>query len=107
MNIIRQAGASIGTAVLTVILSSAITHHLSAVRGVSLPHGQTGFASLQHLSGGAHAAIAGPLADAFSSTFVWAILLLALAFLPALGMALLLRGRDISRPRPEAALAME
>ncbi len=107
MNIIRQAGASIGTAVLTVILSSAITHHLSAVRGVSLPHGETGFASLQHLSGGAHAAIAGPLAGAFSSTFVWAILLLALAFLPALGMALLLRGRDISRPGPEAALAME
>jgi MFS family permease len=107
MNIIRQAGASIGTAVLTVILSSAITHHLSSVRGVSLPHGQTGFASLQHLSGGAHAAVAGPLADAFSSTFVWAILLLALAFVPALAMALLLRGRGISRPRPEAALAME
>jgi EmrB/QacA subfamily drug resistance transporter len=107
MNIIRQGGASIGTAVLTVILSSAITHHLSSVRGVSLPHGQTGFASLQHLSGGAHAAIAGPLADAFSSTFVWAILLLALAFIPALGMALLLRGRDIISPRPEATLAME
>jgi EmrB/QacA subfamily drug resistance transporter len=107
MNIIRQAGASIGTSVLTVILSSAITHHLSSVRGVSLAHGQTGFASLQHLSGGAHAAIANPLADAFSSTFVWAILLLALAFVPALGMALLLRGRDITRSGTEAALAME
>ena len=107
MNIIRQAGASIGTAVLTVILSSAITSHLSSVPGVRLPHGQTGFASLQHLSGSAHAAISGPLADAFSSTFVWAILLLALAFVPALAMALLLRGRDISRLTPEATLAME
>jgi EmrB/QacA subfamily drug resistance transporter len=107
MNIIRQAGASIGTAVLTVILSSAITSHLSSVRGVRLPHGQTGFASLQHLSGSAHAAISGPLASAFSSTFVWAILLLALAFVPALAMALLLRGRDITRPKPEATLVME
>jgi EmrB/QacA subfamily drug resistance transporter len=107
MNIIRQAGASIGTAVLTVILSSAITSHLSSVRGVHLPHGETGFASLQHLSTSGHAAVSGPLADAFSSTFVWAILLLALAFLPALGMALLLRGRDITHRTPEPSLAME
>jgi EmrB/QacA subfamily drug resistance transporter len=107
MNIIRQAGASIGTAVLTVILSSAITSHLGSVRGVHLPQGQTGFASLQHLSGGAHARISGPLADAFSSSFVWAIALLALAFVPALGMALLLRGRRIGGPTPEASLAIE
>jgi EmrB/QacA subfamily drug resistance transporter len=107
MNIIRQAGASIGTAVLTVILSSAITSHVSSVPGVRLPHGQTGFASLQHLSGSAHAAVTGPLADAFSSTFVWAIALLAVAFLPALAMALMLRGRDISRPTPEPTLVME
>jgi EmrB/QacA subfamily drug resistance transporter len=109
MNIIRQAGASIGTAVLTVILSSAITSHVSSVRGVRLPHGQTGFASLQHLSGSAHAAVSGPLADAFSSTFVWAIALLALAFVPALAMGLMLgrRGRRGRRPGPEAALVME
>ena len=107
MNIIRQAGASIGTAVLTVILSSAITSHLRSVPGVHTADGETGFASLQHLSVGAHAAISGPLADAFASTFVWAILLLALAFVPALAMALLLRGRDITRPAPEPTLAME
>jgi EmrB/QacA subfamily drug resistance transporter len=107
MNIIRQAGASIGTAVLTVILSSAITHHVSSVRGVSLPHGQTGFASLQHLSGSAHAAVAGPLAAAFASTFVWAIVLLALAFLPALAMGLVLHGRGLRRSASEATLVME
>src|SRR5207237_7900298 len=33
MNIIRQAGASIGTAVLSVILASAITSNLSAILG--------------------------------------------------------------------------
>jgi hypothetical protein len=76
---------------------------------VRLPHGQTGFASLQHLSGSAHAAVSGPLADAFSSTFVWAIALLALAFVPALAMGLMLgrRGRRGRRPGPEAALVME
>jgi EmrB/QacA subfamily drug resistance transporter len=107
MNIIRQAGASIGTAVLTVILSSNITSHLRSVRGVPTGHGQTGFASLQHLPPSAHTAVAGPLADAFSSTFVWAIALLAVAFVPALAMALMLRGKDFRRGMPEPTLAIE
>jgi EmrB/QacA subfamily drug resistance transporter len=107
MNIIRQAGASIGTAVLTVILSAAITAHLKSVPGVHSAHGETGFSSLQHLSGRAHAAVAGPLADAFSSTFEWAIALLALAFVPALAMALLLRSRGRNLRSPEAALVLE
>jgi EmrB/QacA subfamily drug resistance transporter len=107
MNIIRQAGASIGTAVLTVILSSNITSHLRSVRGVPTGHGQTGFASLQHLPPSAHTAVAGPLADAFSSTFVWAIALLAVAFVPALAMALMLRGKDVRRGMPEPTLAIE
>jgi EmrB/QacA subfamily drug resistance transporter len=90
MNIIRQAGASIGTAILSVLLSSAIAHHLSSVPGV---HGAGGgFEALQHLSGAGHAAVRGPLAASFASTFVWAMVLLAVAFVPALGMALLRRG---------------
>jgi hypothetical protein len=107
MNIIRQAGASIGTAVLTVILSSNITSRLHSIRGVPAGHGQTGFASLQHLPPSAHATVAGPLAHAFSSTFVWAIALLAVAFVPALAMGLLLRGKDFRRQTPEPTLAME
>jgi MFS family permease len=88
MNIIRQAGASVGTAILTVLLSSAIVRHLRPI-----VHGAVsgGFASLSHLPPSRHAAIAGPLASAFSSVFVWALVLLGLASIPALMMAF---GRD-------------
>ncbi|MFZ0042998.1 MAG: DHA2 family efflux MFS transporter permease subunit [Solirubrobacteraceae bacterium] len=93
MNIIRQSGASIGTAILTVILASAITSELSTA---AVAHtGGNGFESLQRLSPAARAAFAGPLASAFASTFVWALVLLGLAFIPALGMALH-RGARIS-----------
>jgi MFS family permease len=54
MNIIRQSGASIGTAILSVEQTE----------------------------------VAGPLAEAFAQTFVWGLALLALAFIPALAMAL-------------------
>ena len=89
MNIIRQAGASIGTAILSVILASAIASNLSAILG-SRRSGSSGggIATLQHLPAGAHAAIAGPLADAFGSTFVWAFVLIVVAFIPAAGMAI-------------------
>src|SRR6201994_3119471 len=48
MNIIRQGGASIGTAVLSVILSSAIGTQLVSA-GVSLPSGESGFNALHAL----------------------------------------------------------
>jgi EmrB/QacA subfamily drug resistance transporter len=88
MNIIRQAGASIGTAVLSVILASAITSNLSGILGSrATGSGSGGIATLQHLPARAHAAIAGPLAHAFASTFVWAFVLIAVALIPAAGMA--------------------
>jgi hypothetical protein len=43
---------------------------------------------LQHLPAKAHAAVVGPLADAFGSTFVWALALILVALIPAVGMAL-------------------
>ncbi len=86
MNIIRQAGASIGTAVLSVILASAITSNLTGVIS-SRASGSGGLATLQHLPASAHAAIAKPLADAFGSTFVWALVLILVALIPAVGMA--------------------
>jgi EmrB/QacA subfamily drug resistance transporter len=88
MNIIRQSGASIGTAILSVILASAIATQLGGVPGVHTASGG-GFEALQHLSGAQHAVIAGPLASAFASTFVWALVLLAVALVPALAMALI------------------
>jgi EmrB/QacA subfamily drug resistance transporter len=89
MNIIRQAGASVGTAVLSVILASAITSNLSGILvsgGAGSRSG--GIATLQRLPASAHAAVAGPLANAFASTFVWALVLILVALIPAFGMAL-------------------
>jgi EmrB/QacA subfamily drug resistance transporter len=89
MNIIRQGGASIGTAVLSVILASAITANLSGILGSrASASGSGGIATLQHLPASAHARIAEPLANAFASTFVWALVLILVALIPAVGMAL-------------------
>ena len=101
MNIIRQAGASNGTAVLSVILVSAITSNLSAIVGSHASgSGSGGLATLQHLPARAHAAIAGPLADAFASTFVWALVLILIALIPAVGLALSGRRRPLRAPVP-------
>src|SRR5579875_2561085 len=65
MNIIRQGGASIGTAILSVILASRISAHLAAT-GVHAAHGSGGLGSVQHLPAAARAALAAPLAHAFA-----------------------------------------
>jgi hypothetical protein len=83
MNIIRQGGASIGTAVVTVLLSTAIKDRIPVARVA----GGNGFAALQHLTPAQHARIVEPLAASFAHTFVWALLLLAVALVPALVMA--------------------
>ncbi len=95
MNIIRQAGASIGTAVLSVILSSAIADNLAS-HGGSLPSGESGFTALHTLTPAQQAKVAEPVAEAFAHTFVFALILLALAFIPALTMAL--KGRKDPLP---------
>ncbi len=82
MNIIRQGGASIGTAVLSVILTAEITSNIPAVSGGN------GLESIRHLSPAQQAAAVEPLASSFASTFVWALVLLGIAFIPALFMAL-------------------
>ncbi len=83
MNILRQSGASVGTAILSVVLASAI--------------------------GEQHSRAPGPLAEAFAHTFRWGLALLALALVPALAMALGRRrvagGRTVSGER--TALASE
>jgi EmrB/QacA subfamily drug resistance transporter len=104
MNIIRQSGASIGTAVLAVLLSSAIADNLTSL---GLGRGsETGLNALAGLSPGERARAVEPVAEAFAQTFVWAALLLALAFIPALMMALRARGeKPLARqPQPVAAL---
>jgi EmrB/QacA subfamily drug resistance transporter len=108
MNIIRQAGASIGTAVLSVILASAITSNLSGILGShATGSGSGGIATLQHLPARAHAAIAGPLADAFGSTFVWALVLIGVALIPAVGMAYSGWRRPARAPLDARAVVLE
>jgi EmrB/QacA subfamily drug resistance transporter len=84
MNIIRQSGASMGTAILSVVLAS-------------------------EMPSAAQARAAGPRADAFAHTFVWGMALLALAFIPALAMA---RGKSqgpagLRRTGEKLAVALE
>jgi MFS family permease len=85
MNIIRQSGASIGTAILSVLLSTAITANLAGLGGGG---GQgSGFEALNGLSAARRETVAEPLSEAFASTFVWGLVLMGLAFIPALWMA--------------------
>jgi len=100
MNIIRQAGASIGTAVLAVILATEIK---SNVGGLS--HGSSGgISALQHLPVAKKALIDAPLAHSFAQTFIWAVLLVAVALLPALTLAIL-RRRQAAAARPDSGQA--
>ncbi|MBV9603731.1 MAG: DHA2 family efflux MFS transporter permease subunit [Solirubrobacterales bacterium] len=99
MNIIRQAGASIGTAVLSVILASAITSNLGTIiRSHAGGSGSGGIGTLQRLPASAHAAIARPLANAFGSTFTWALVMILVALIPAVGMAISGWRRPVTAP---------
>jgi MFS family permease len=83
MSIISQGGASIGTAVLSVVLTAEIAANLGHPAG-----GGSGLEALRTLSPAQQAAAQEPLAHSFASTFVWALVLLGVAFIPALFMAL-------------------
>jgi DMSO/TMAO reductase YedYZ heme-binding membrane subunit len=69
--------------------------------------GSGGISELQNLPANAHAAIAGPLAHAFASTFVWALVLLIVAFIPAAAMALSGWRSPAIRPVGERPLVVE
>jgi EmrB/QacA subfamily drug resistance transporter len=105
MNIIRQGGASIGTAILSVILATRLTHNLSTALGPHAPKTGGGLGSLQHLPSAQHALLAAPVAHAFASTFVWALILVTVALVPALLLAL--TGRGAPPPQAGTPLVME
>jgi hypothetical protein len=86
-----------------VLLASAITDRLTGA-GLAESSGGSGFEALHGLTPAQHAAVAGPLADAFASTFVWGLALLALAFVPALAMALRARGEKPPAAAPQVAM---
>jgi EmrB/QacA subfamily drug resistance transporter len=103
MNIIRQSGASIGTAILAVILTSQVSSRL----GGATPSGGSGFEALQGMSAAQRAVAAVPLADAFAATFVWAVVLLTLAWVPALALALWKRRPAAAPAAAEHAVVVE
>jgi len=78
LNILQQTGASIGTAVLTVILASALTARLGPAANAA-GGGSTSGGPIPH-----H--VASLMADAFGYTFWWALGLLVAAFVFSLSL---------------------
>jgi EmrB/QacA subfamily drug resistance transporter len=76
LNIIMRVGGSIGTALLAVVLQHQITSRIPAAHG-------GGLAAAQNVPAAVHARVAPALADSFAHAFWWAIILTAVAFLPA------------------------
>jgi len=101
MNVLRQSGASIGTAILSVVLASAVSDRLSSGAHAT----GRGLESMHSLSPAARAQVVGPLADAFGQTFVWGLALLGLAFVAALVMAVGGRSQADRAPAAESAPA--
>jgi EmrB/QacA subfamily drug resistance transporter len=78
LNILQQTGASIGTAVLTVILASGLTDRLGPGANAAGGGGSIGAAIPHH--------VASLMADAFGHTFWWALALLIAAFVFSLAL---------------------
>jgi len=88
LNIIQQTGASIGTAVLSVLLATELADQLG--------HGSHGTIGATAVSASVRAHTAGPMATAFGHTFVWACALLGIALVGSL---------TLPRRRPEFVTA--
>jgi EmrB/QacA subfamily drug resistance transporter len=78
LNIMQQVAASIGTAMLSVLLTNAITERMPP-----LPPGAPAPAPGTPMPDAVREQVAPFMADGFSATFVWALVLVALALLPA------------------------
>jgi EmrB/QacA subfamily drug resistance transporter len=79
MNIVQQASGGIGAAVMSIILAS----QLAGKFGVPTSEGQLAATALL-VNPQTHEAAAGAAADAFATTFLWALVLIAICFIPAL-----------------------
>ena len=94
LNINQQVGASIGTAVLSVLLANALADRLPGSSG-------GGIGEAAAVPPDVHAQIAGPMAEAFASTFWWALGLIVIAFVVA--TALLPKRRPAPVEDPDGA----
>jgi EmrB/QacA subfamily drug resistance transporter len=85
VNVIEQSGISIGTAILSVLLVTAISGALPGVGGTD---------ALAQLSNAQRALHSEQLASAFASTFTWALAAIVATMVPALAL-----GRSLARTR--------
>ncbi|MFD7923252.1 DHA2 family efflux MFS transporter permease subunit [Streptomyces sp. NPDC059740] len=76
LNIVGQLTPAIGTALMSVLLTSAMTDRL--------PAGRADQDALRHLPAGEVGHLAPRLADSFQYAYVWAAAIMAVALLPAL-----------------------
>jgi hypothetical protein len=79
LNTLRQIGASIGTALLAVVLQHESKAALSPMRGAN-------GGLLAPLPASEREQVSGPVATAFGHTFMWAVALALLAILPAVAL---------------------
>ncbi len=101
LNIQQQVGASIGTAVLSVLLASAITSKLAGFGAAG--GGEGGIGAMAGLPPEARAQIAGPMAEAFGQTFWWALGLVAIAFVVAVVLLPKEKPEPVHDPEDDAA----
>jgi EmrB/QacA subfamily drug resistance transporter len=95
LNILQQTGASIGTAVLSVLLAAALASKLGS--------GHSTIGAAASVSPSVRAHIAPPMAAAFGQTFWWALGLLVVAFVGSL--ALPKQKPSLAENAPSAMLA--
>ncbi|QFG26058.1 DHA2 family efflux MFS transporter permease subunit [Actinomadura sp. WMMB 499] len=100
LNIIQQVSTSVGTAMMSVLLARQLADKLPAMPGEG--GGEAGMAAMAEIPPDMLARIAGPLADAWQSTYWIAAGLLLLAFLPAL----VLPRRKPEKPMGDAPMPM-
>jgi EmrB/QacA subfamily drug resistance transporter len=79
LNIIQQIGGSIGTAIMAVVLSNELATRLPDTTG-----SRGGLGAAQNIPPESRDTVNPLIADAFGSTFIWSVALLAVAFIPAL-----------------------
>ena len=96
LNIEQQVGASIGTAVLSVLLAHELANRLPGVGG-------GGIGAAAQVPPDVRERIASPMAEAFGSTFWWALLLVVIAFLVATPLLPKERPEPVDDPDAEGA----
>ncbi|GAA2610598.1 MFS transporter [Actinomadura fulvescens] len=98
LNIIQQVSASIGTAMISVLVANQLAENL----GGAAPGGGGEGAPVAEIPADVLAKIAAPMADAYQHTFWYAAALLLLGFLPAL----LLPRKKPDTPAADAPMPM-